>query len=204
MKKLLMLSMSAFLSFGANFPGRAQTNHNPFAGAPTRYSVSVVTASKTGTMLTMRMYVDGNKRRTEQETNNGPLVLILRGDMNLMYTVIVSRKAYRIDPLDPTLLASLDTYEFPRGMIVSGDKVATETIKGQLCDKYRFSSARGEKKGTSGSATATSGYIWISQSTHFPVMSKTEGATSEWVNLDVGPQDSSLFEPPAEYQQITQ
>jgi len=202
MKKLLILSVSAFLSFVVTLPARAQTNQNPFAGAPTRYSVSVVTASKTGTMLTMRMYVDGNKRRTEQETNNGQLVLILRGDINLMYTVIVSRKAYRIGPLDSSLLASLDAYEFPRGMMLSHEKVASETIKGQVCDKYRFSSARGEKKSGSGADTAASGYIWISQSTHLPVMSKTEGATSEWVNLEVGPQDSSLFEPPAEYEQV--
>lgn len=201
MKKLFILSVSAFLSFSADLPAGAQTSHNPFAGAPTQYSVVVVTASKTGANFTMRMYVDGNKRRTEQETNNGQLVLILRGDMNLMYTVIVSRKAYRIGPLDPSLLASLDAYEFPRGMIVSHEKVATETIKGQVCDKYRFSSARGEKKSSGGSDSATSGYIWISQATHLPVMSKTESATTEWINLNVGPQDSALFEPPAEYQQ---
>jgi hypothetical protein len=129
MKKLFLLSMFAFLSFGLDLPARAQANDNPFAGAPTRYSVDVVTASRTGTALTMRMYVDGNKRRTEQETNNGQLVLILRGDVNLMYTVIVSRKAYRIGPLDPTLLASLDAYEFSKGMIVSHEKVGTDTVK---------------------------------------------------------------------------
>jgi hypothetical protein len=201
MKKLFILSVSAFLSFGTDLPARAQTSHNPFAGAPTRYSVDVVTASKTGANLTMRMYVDGNKRRTEQETNNGQLVLILRGDMNLMYTVIVSRKVYRIGPLDPSLLASLDAYEFPRDMIVSHEKVATETVKGQVCDKFHFSSARGEKKSGAGSDAATSGSIWVSQATHLPVMSKTESATTEWINLNVGPQDSSLFEPPAEYQQ---
>jgi hypothetical protein len=202
MKRLFILCVSAFLSFCADLPARAQTNQNPFAGAPKQYNVSVVTSSKTGSMLTMRMYVDGNKRRTEQETNSGPLVLILRGDINLMYTIIVSRKAYRISALDPSLLASLDAYEFPRGMIVSHEKLATETIKGQLCDKYRFSASRGEKKSGAGSDSKTSGYIWINQSTHLPVMSKTEGATSEWINLDIGPQDSSLFEPPAEYQQL--
>ena len=201
MKKLFLLSVFAFLSFGLDLPARAQANDNPFAGAPTRYSVDVVTASRTGTALTMRMYVDGNKRRTEQETNNGQLVLILRGDVNLMYTVIVSRKAYRIGPLDPTLLASLDAYEFSKGMIVSHEKVGTDTVKRQVCDKYRFSSAK-EDKNSAGSDDATSGYIWISQSNHLPVMSETQGATTEWVNLDFGPQDSSLFEPPAEYHQV--
>src|SRR5215469_18762895 len=141
MKKLFLLSVFAFLSFGLDLPARAQANDNPFAGAPTRYSVDVVTASRTGTALTMRMYVDGNKRRTEQETNNGQLVLILRGDVNLMYTVVVSRKVYRVSPLESSLLKSLDAYDLAKDMILSHEKAGTETVKGQVCDKYRFSSA---------------------------------------------------------------
>lgn len=78
MKLLFLLSVSAFLSFGIDLPARAQANDNPFTGGPTQYSVDVVTTQRTGKALMMRMYVDGNKRRTEQETNNGPLVLILR------------------------------------------------------------------------------------------------------------------------------
>jgi hypothetical protein len=46
------------------------------------------------------------------------------------------------------------------------------------------------------------GYIWISKSSHLPVMSKTEGATTEWESLDIGPHDSSLFEAPAEFQEV--
>ena len=66
-------------------------------------------------------------------------MLILRGDVNLMYTVVASRRVYRIGPLDPSLLASLDAYEFSKGMIVSHEKVGTETVKGEVCDNYRFS-----------------------------------------------------------------
>jgi hypothetical protein len=199
MKKLFLLSLSAFLYFGVDLPAGAQADDNPFAGAPTRYSVDVVTTQRTGTALTMRMYVDGNKRRTEQETNNGQLVLILRGDVNLMYTIIASRRVYRIGPIDPSLLASLDAYEFSKGMIVSHEKVGTEPVKGQVCDKYRFSSGT-DKKSSAEPDSATSGYIWISQSSHLPVMSETEGATTEWQNLDIGPQDPSLFVPPADFQ----
>jgi hypothetical protein len=202
MKKLLLLSVCMFLSFGVDLPAKPQANDNPFAGAPTRYSVNVVTTQKTGRALTMRMYVDGNKRRTEQETNNGQLVLILRGDLNLMYTVIVSRNAYRIGALDPTLLTSLDAYDFSKGMIVSHEKAATETIKGQVCDKYRFSSAPGKNNSSAETDSASSGYIWISQATHLPVMSKTQSATTEWENVDIGPQNPSLFEPPADFKQI--
>jgi hypothetical protein len=203
MKKLLLLSVLAFVSFGVDL-SKAQTDDHPFAGAPTQYSVAVVTAQKTGAALTMWMYVDQNKRRTEQETNNGRLVLILRGDLNLMYTIIVSHKAYRVAPLDPTLLESLGTYEVAKDMMLSHEKVGTETVKGEVCDKYHFSSPTDKNKSSHGLDRATSGYIWISQSTHFPVMSKTETATTSWENLEIGPQEPSLFEPPTGYKRIDQ
>ena len=186
MKLSFLLSAFAFLLLGVDFSAWAQASDNPFTGAPTRYSVDVVTKQRAGTALTIRMYVDGNKRRTEQETNNGQLVLILRGDVNLMYTIIVSRKAYRVGPLDPNLLVSLGAYELTKDMILSHEKAVTETAKGQVCDKYRFSSATGKNKSSSKPDNASSGYIWISQSTHLPVMSETAGATTLWENLEVG------------------
>jgi hypothetical protein len=202
MKKLFLLSVSAFLFFGTGLSARAQADDHPFAGAPTQYSVAVVTAQKTGAALTMWVYVDEKRRRTEQETNSGRLVLILRGDLNLMYTIIVSRKAYRVAPLDPSLLESLGTYEAAKDMMLSHEKVGTETVKGEVCDKYHFWSPTDKNKSAHRSEGPTSGYIWISQSTHFPVMSKTEGATTNWENLEIGPQDPSLFQPPADYKRI--
>ena len=202
MKVLLLLSVSVFLAFGIDLPARAQSNDNPFTGAPARYSVAVVTTQKNRTAFTMWVYVDGNKRRTEQETNNGKLVLILRGDLNIMYTVIVSRKTYRVGALDPGLLKSLDAYELAKDMLHSHEKIGTETIKRQLCDKYRFSSTAGKTQHAAEPGSATAGYIWISQSNHLPVMSETEEATTEWESLDIGPQDSSLFLPPAEFQRV--
>lgn len=200
MKVLFLLSVSAFLAFGIDLPARAQANGNPFTGAPTRYSVAVVTTQKNRAAATMWVYVDGNKRRTEQETNNGKLVLILRGDLNLMYTISVSRKTYRVRPFDPSLVKSLDAYESAKDML--HEKVATETIKGQVCDKYRFSSNTGKTQSSADPDNATAGYIWISKSSHLPVMSKTEAATTEWENLDIGPQDSALFQAPADFQEV--
>jgi hypothetical protein len=148
----------------------------------------------------MHMYVDGSKRRTEQETNNGKLVLILRGDIDMMYTVLVNRKAYRSRAADPTLVKSLDAYGFANGTLLSRDKVGTETIRGQVCDKYRFSAAIENTGDSEANKSAGSGFIWISETTHFPVMSKINDTTTEWENLQVGPQDPSLFLPPADFQ----
>jgi hypothetical protein len=200
MRFLLFATVSALLSFGTEFGATAGVTDNPFAGAPTRYSVDVVTSQKAGKTFTMHVYVDGDKRRTEQDTSNGLLVLILRGDLNLMYTILVSRKAYRVRPLDPSLLKSLDAYELAKGMLISPDQVATETVQGQVCDKYRFSSAPEKTKGSQETESATTGFIWISQSTHLPVMSQTADTTTEWENLNLGSQDSSLFTPPSDFQ----
>jgi hypothetical protein len=202
MRFLSLVSVFAILSFGTDFVARAQATDNPFAGTPTRYSVDVVTTQKGGKTFTMRMYVDGDRRRTEQDTANGRLVLILRGDLNLMYTIIVSRKAYRVRPLDPSLLKSLDAYELAKGMLISPDKVGTETVKGQVCDKYRFSSAPAKTQGSQEAESNSTGFIWISQLTHLPVLSQTADATTEWENLDLGPQDSSLFTAPPDFQLV--
>jgi hypothetical protein len=200
MKLLFLFAVSVLLSFGSEFNARAQDKDNPFAGAPTQYSVDVVTTRKKGTALSMHMYVDGSKRRTEQETNNGKLVLILRGDIDMMYTILVNRKAYRSRAADPTLVKSLDAYGFANGTLLSRDKVGTETIKGQVCDKYRFSAATENTGDSEANKSAGSGFIWISETTHFPVMSKINDTTTEWENLEVGPQDPSLFLPPADFQ----
>jgi hypothetical protein len=151
------------------------------------------------------MYVDGAKRRTEQETNNGGLVVILRGDVNMMYTVLVARRLYRVSSFDPKSIKSFDVSELAKEIGVTRERVGTETINGEVCDKYHYSSGAGKDQGSTKSAEAhvpTSGFIWVSQSTHLPVKSETATATTVWQNLNLGPQEPSLFVPPADYKLI--
>ena len=196
MKRLLVLSLFSSLLVTAAFLAKAQTKAIPFAGAPTQYSVDVVTTRKSGTPLLIRMYVDGAKRRTEQETNNGGLVVILRGDVHMMYTVLVARKLYRVSSFDPKLIEPFDVTELAQEIGVTREKVGTESINGEACDKYHYSSDTGKEKGS------TSGFVWISQSTHLPVKSETAMATTVWQNLKVGPQEFSLFLPPTDFKPI--
>jgi hypothetical protein len=94
------------------------------------------------------MYVDGAKRRTEQETNNGGLVVILRGDVNMMYTVLVARRLYRVSAFNPKSIKSFDVLELAKEIGVTGERGGTETINGDVCDKYRFSSDAGKEQGS--------------------------------------------------------
>jgi hypothetical protein len=196
MNRLLVLSLFSSLLMTTAFLAEAQTKAIPFAGAPTQYSVDVVTTRKSGTPLLIRMYVDGAKRRTEQETNNGGLVVILRGDVHMMYTVLVARKLYRVSSFDPKLIEPFDVTQLAKEIGVTREKVGTETINGEACDKYHYSSDTGKEKGS------TSGFVWISQSTHLPVKSETAMATTVWQNLKVGPQEFSLFLPPTDFKPI--
>ena len=151
------------------------------------------------------MYVDGDKRRIEQDTNNGGLVVILRGDVHMMYTVLVARKLYRVTAFDPKSIKSFDVSELAKEIGVTREKVGTETINGAVCDKYHYSSDVDKGQGSTKKAESrlsASGFIWVSQSSHLPVKSETETATTVWQNLSTGPQDPSLFMPPADYKPI--
>jgi Domain of unknown function (DUF4412) len=205
MKRSLALNLSAWLIVATVFQAVARAGENPFAGAPTEYSVDMATTSKNGTSIIMKTFVAGSKRRIEQETNNGPLVVIIRGDVDMMYTVLVARKLYRINSIDPNTVKSLDPAELAKEMGVTSEKIGMETIDGEPCDKYHYSSGTG-KDGRSADKSdlrrPTSGFVWISQSTHLPMKSQTATATTEWKNLNVGPQEPALFLPPPDFKRI--
>jgi hypothetical protein len=205
MKRLFAPGLFFSLIITTAFQAKAQTPASPFAGAPSQYSVDVVTTPKSGTPFLIRMYVDGAKRRTEQQTNNGGLVVILRGDVNMMYTILVARRLYRVSAFDPKSIKSFDASELAKAIGVTGERVGTETINEEVCDKYHYSSDAGKEQGSTKSGAShlpTSGFIWVSQSTHLPVKSETATATTVWQNLNVGPQEPSLFVPPGDYKLI--
>jgi|ERR1700722_13528558 len=205
MKRLLISSLFSLVLLTTAFLAKAQTDASPLAGAPTQYSVDVVTTPKSGTPFLIRMYVDEAKRRTEQQTNNGGLIVILRGDVHMMYTVLLARKVYRVNYFDPKSIESFNVTELAKEIGVTREKVGTETINGDVCDKYHYSSETGKEKGSAKSGEShgsTSGFVWISQSTHFPVKSESATATTVWQNLQVGPQEPSLFMPPTDCKPI--
>src|SRR5258708_37111443 len=128
------------------------------------------------------MYVDGAKRRTEQQNSNGELGVILRGDVNMMYTVLVARGLYRVSAFDPKSIKSFEVSELAKEIAVTGERFGTETINGEACDKYRYS-----------------GFIRVNQSTHLPVQSETATAPTVWQNLNLGRHEPHALVRPANY-----
>jgi hypothetical protein len=198
------MGLFALLSTIPAFNAPAEEGDDPLAKAPTQYSADMVITRKTRPPVTIHVYADGSKRRTDQESNGG-VITILRGDLSMRYTLLVSRKTYMEMPLDPK------TLKLQPGNASSKrikEKVGTEEVNGELCDKYRLGSDTGKtpeirQPGLTNQASV-SGFIWIGQSTH--MMVKTENANSavEWKNIKLGQPDASVFEIPADYKKSEQ
>ena len=181
----------------------AEETTDPLANAPTQYSADLVVTRKVGLPkpMTMKVYVDGNKRRTEQEANAGNIV-ILRGDLSKRYILSPSSRTYTEGPLDTRMLES--PTEWAKRMGIVHEKVGTEDINGEACDKYRYTSdskkmPNGQTKPTMPAMRPVTGFIWVGQTTHMLVKSENAGSTAEWKNIKLGPPDASLFEVPPDY-----
>jgi hypothetical protein len=149
--------------------------------------------------MTMKIYVDGNKRRTERDVAGGN-VTILRGDLSKRYMLVPGNKTYMEAPLDPRMLESPNDWAKRMGLV--HEKVGTEDINGETCDKYQYSP---DPKKTANQPTLPNGrgqmtgFIWVGQKTHMLVKSDNAGSTAEWKNIKLGPPDASLFDLPADY-----
>jgi len=206
MKRLFTAGLCAMLSITPAFQALAEEkSDSPLADAPTQYSADLVISRKVGTPLTMRLYVDGNKRRTEQETKGGT-VIILRGDLSKQYTLIAASKTYAERALDPNLLESPTDSAKRLGIV--HEKVGTENLNGELCDKYQYSTDPTKMPNVQNPLNRprinrpVSGFIWVSQSTHMLVKSENPASTAEWKNIKLGPPDASLFEVPTDYKKL--
>ena len=140
MKRLFAVGLFTLLSINPLFTAPAEDkSDNPLADAPTQYSADLVVSRKVGTPVNMRVYFDGNKRRTEQSANAGTIV-ILRGDLGKRYILNTGAKTYMEMPLDPRMLES--TAEWSKRLGIVHEKVGTEDINGETCVKYPFRAIR--------------------------------------------------------------
>ena len=205
MKTLMSAGLFVLVSLLPAFTAPAEETIDPLANAPTQYSADLVVTRKAGPPMpmTIKVYVDGSKRRTDQEASGGNIV-ILRGDLSKRYILTPSSKTYVEGPLDPRLLES--PTDWAKRMGIVHEKVGTEDVNGEPCDKYRYSSdqkktANGQNKPmTPAMRGPVTGFIWVGQTTHMLVKSENAGSTAEWKNIKVGPPDASLFELPPDYQ----
>jgi hypothetical protein len=152
-----------------------------------QFSSDEVVSLKNGMTVTGKAYMDNGKIRTEMNMNGMDMVAIIRPDEKKIYTVMPAQKMVMEMPLDPakmkqvTLLASDDAkYDF----------VGPDVVNGTPSLKYKMT--------TDGKIF----YWWVNAATKAPIKIASEDGSfsTTFTNYKAGPQDASLFEPPAGFQ----
>jgi hypothetical protein len=111
-------------------------------------------------------------------------------DEKKMYMVMEQQKMVMEIPLNDTKTRQLQAAT--GGGNAKFDVVGPDTVDGTPCTKYKMTAGNDPKVF----------FWWISTATNTPVkMAAEDGSlTVLWKNYKAGPQDPSLFQPPAGYQ----
>jgi outer membrane lipoprotein-sorting protein len=159
------------------------------AGFAEDFSADMVSVSSEGS-FTGKIYVSGDKSRIEMPQ----AVTISRLDKNVTWMLMPSEKMYMEQPINARAAAS--TQEKIYGEI---ERIAEgkETVNGMSTTKYRVTSEVAGKRETI--------FQWIDEGTHFPVKTAAidNSWSSEFKNIQTGPQDQALFEVPSDYQKMS-
>ena len=188
---LLVLAASLHLAASA----RAETPHaysleaRYFYGQPDDPS-PVARIYVSGDWHRVEVYADGKLRSTE----------IGRPDRNAVYLIDESRRTYveksfeelRASGWSPRGHPSLEEYreKAQKGKLVL-TPLGSETINGQVCEKYSITYVKGVQF-----------HFWVSTTTGFSVLQTIGSSRIEWSNLKVAPQPAALFEPPRGYRKV--
>lgn len=146
--------------------------------------------------IEQRLYQQGAMvQRMETELNGQPSIIIMRGDRDLVWTVMpqqrmVMEMRMAHDVTDPMNIEIPD----PDSWVM--ERLGREAVNGIPATKYRVATDDGAK-------TRMRGHMWVSDH-GIPVRTDLETGGErilmELRNLVVGPQPAALFEPPADYQ----
>lgn len=158
---------------------------SPFALNKQFSADQVITAG--GTTMTSKVFSDNGKMRTEVNTNGMQMVSIVRPDLQKIYSVMVAQKMVMEMPYDASKVSQMTN----SGQDGKFELVGPETVDGVACSKYKLTSKDNKVS-----------FMWIDAVKKIPVKMAAEdnSYTLVWKNYKVGPQDASLFEPPADYQ----
>ncbi len=170
-------------------PVWAQSAAVPFT-PDKQYSADEVLTPKQGAPLTMKEYTDNGKVRTEMSMHGMEMIAIIRPDQMKSYSVLPAQKMVMVNPYDPAKV-NIASHPTP-GVDAKFEVVGPDTVDGVACTKYKVTSLKDNKVF----------FWWVNNATNAPVKMVAEDGSFSlvWSNYKAGPQDASLFEPPAGYQ----
>lgn len=133
--------------------------------------------------------------RMETEMHGQQSIIIMRGDRDLMWTVMPQQRMVMEMRIDPNATDPLNV-EIPDPDTWVMEHVGRESVNGIAATKYRVATDDGAR-------TRMRGHMWISDH-GIPVRTDLETGGDrilmELHDLVVGPQPTALFEPPPDYQ----
>ena len=174
-----MKSLKFLLCFGLVAVAAQAANNSPMADWPKAYSVEMETTAG-GMKSTTKMFVDGDKLRTDRDANGMQMSSIIRKDKKMSYSLMHAQKMVMENPLQDAP-ATAQTAPEP-----TWEKVGSATINGQACTEYKM------KLG----ADVTTFFI---NGDKRPVRMTNANMTMDYKNFKAGAPDAALFEVPAGY-----
>jgi hypothetical protein len=162
-----------------------------------------VTSASEGQQTKGKMFFDKGKMRMDMNAQGRQMSMIVDSAKETSYMLMNEQKMYmeiktdaaggrRRGPRMPDI-KQMGENPCATEKDVTCKKVGTETVNGRTCDKWEFTSTADPKN------TRTA---WIDQKTHMPIKTVSAESTMEMTNFKEGPQDSKLFEVPADYQKF--
>jgi hypothetical protein len=177
------------------------------------FAATMVISAK-GKVSQMRYYaVPGALRMEMQEQNNnnsGQMIMIMRTDCGVIWSIMPQQQEYMEINLAglarggaPAAGSSAGSQNIANAarmpnVQINREKLGAEQVGQYMCDKYRITV-------TSDKGTYT-GTVWTARELNgFPVkwLDDKTGDTVEFRDISLGPQDPSLFQPPAGYKKMT-
>ena len=163
---------------------------------PQEFSAEVTTISNGNPTTHIWVYRQADKERTDSPSQDPQTTIVLQSESKAwnIWSKSDSRSVYYTDSVVPpySIVELAVDPSFPPDNDHVYTKVGVETVNGQVCDKYTFTTKSGWPNGP--------GTSWVSQETKLPVrvishVYNTE-YTTDITNVKVGPLESNLFNLP--------
>jgi len=180
----------------------ARADGLPFGQPKVAYSGTTVTEVAGQTMETRVYYTPGHQRN-EIDTMMGKQVMLIDFERQVAYMLMPEQKAYMEMPMGVGGMGGVVQPSNPEGS-VEHEVVGREIVDGQETTKYRFAVSTPDG--------STRGFVWV---TDDGILMRSESETLLGSNdqtpgrmvitlkeLEIGPQDPTLFDLPSDYQKI--
>lgn len=193
-KRVLLVTLVILAATSLRFVA-AQVSNSKMTSA---WQLPSFSADQTHTVgkktTTGKVYSNGNAMRIESQDKGKPAIAIMRFDRKVMWSLVPDQKMY----LELPFGGQAEWASMAEGAQVQKQSLGAEQVGQYNCDKSRVTVTLQGKNYTSLEWTAK-------ELNGFVVKTQDEKGTwsTEYQNIKLGPQDSSLFEVPPDYRKFS-